>query len=367
MTASAFARLLTANLGCQAGQRLVVVTDDLPCAAPTADLPDRTALAEAVAAAARALGLRCDVVVYAAQARSGIEPPTAAWDAAYPDGFRRFCSAQGLWQPLLDKTIDEAGLARIGAWLSDHAPAVDAVLAVSGRSVTHTRFRRLLTAGGHVRAATIPGVEPAMFEGVMTADWPLVAARSRAVASLLSRAASATIRSGRDRLLRLDLAGRPGIADTGVLTEPGAFGNLPGGEAFIAPIEGRAEGVLAVGPREDPDAARIVIKAGRLVALEGESPWFPRLREALDAHIDAANVAELGVGTNEKASAPDSILEAEKILGTVHVAFGDNAGFGGAVAVPFHQDYVVYGPSLELECDGETIAVLRNGDFLIDA
>jgi hypothetical protein len=51
----------------------------------------------------------------------------------------------------------------------------------------------------------------------------------------------------------------------------------------------------------------------------------------------------------------------------VHVAFGDNAGFGGAVAVPFHQDYVVYGPSLDLECDGETVAVLRNGDFLIDA
>ncbi len=367
MPASAFTRLLTANLGCRANERLVVVTDDLPFAAPTAQLPDRATLAEAVAQAGRAAGLHCDVVIYAAQARSGIEPPAAAWDAAYPAGFRRFCETHDLWQPLLDKTIDEAGLERITQWLSAQTPAVDAVLAVSGRSVTHTRFRRLLTAGGHVRAATMPGVEPEMFEGVMTADWPMVAARSRAVAALLSRASAAIIHSDQDRLLRLDLGGRAGIADTGVLTDPGAFGNLPGGEAFIAPVEGRAEGVLAVGPRENPDAARILVEGGRLVALEGESPWFPRLREALDAHPDAANVAELGVGTNEKARAPDSILEAEKILGTVHVAFGDNAGFGGAVAVPFHQDYVVYGPSLTLECDDETIAILREGEFLIDA
>lgn len=364
MSSPALTRLLSVNLGCRAGERLAVVSDDLPFAAPTAALPDRAALMRALAAAGDELGLSSRTAAYAAQARSGIEPPAVAWEVAYPAGFRAFCQEQGLWQPLLDKTIDVAGIAAIMAWLAGRPPAIDVMLAVSGRSLTHTRFRRLLTAGGHVRAATMPGVEPAMFDGVMTADWPLVAARSRTVAGLLSRASRAVIRSGRNRLLELDLAGRPGIADTGLLTEAGAFGNLPGGEAFIAPIEGRAHGVLAVGPRENPEAARILIEGGRLVGLEGESPWFGRLREALDAHHDAANVAELGVGTNEKAAASDSILEAEKILGTVHVAFGDNAGFGGAVAVPFHQDFVVYGPSLQLHCDGEVVDVLRSGEFL---
>lgn len=366
MLASALARLLSVNLGCRAGERLVVVTDDRPFVHPSAEAPDRRALAERTAEAARSLGLAAEVVAYPALARSGVEPPESAWRAAYPEGFVDFAQARGLWQPLLDKTIAADGLAALEAFLRQTPPRVDALLALSGHSITHTRFRRLLTSCGLVRPATMPGVEPAMFEGVMTADWPLVAARSRAVAGLLSAATTAVIRSGDGHELRLELGGRAGIADTGLLDEPGAFGNLPGGEAFIAPLEGRAEGVLAVGPRENPDAARLFVRAGRLVGIEGESPWFARLREALEAHPEAANLAELGVGTNEKAKAPDSVLEAEKILGTVHVAFGDNASFGGVVSVPFHQDYVVYGPSLTLETGEGEVRVLDQGRFLVE-
>ena len=43
------------------------------------------------------------------------------------------------------------------------------------------------------------------------------------------------------------------------------------------------------------------------------------------------NLAELGIGTNDKASRPDNVLEAEKILGTIHLALGDNTGFGGII------------------------------------
>lgn len=44
---------------------------------------------------------------------------------------------------------------------------------------------------------------------------------------------------------------------------------------------------------------------------------------------DAFNIAELGVGTNDKAIITGKILEDEKVLGTVHVALGNNIGFGG--------------------------------------
>ena len=37
------------------------------------------------------------------------------------------------------------------------------------------------------------------------------------------------------------------------------------------------------------------------------------------------NIAELGIGTNDRATRPDNILEAEKILGTIHIALGDNS------------------------------------------
>jgi leucyl aminopeptidase (aminopeptidase T) len=60
-------------------------------------------------------------------------------------------------------------------------------------------------------------------------------------------------------------------------------------------------------------------------------------------------VAELGVGTNDRAILTGQILEDEKILGTVHVAFGNNASMGGTVEVPFHVDGILLEPTLELD------------------
>ena len=58
------------------------------------------------------------------------------------------------------------------------------------------------------------------------------------------------------------------------------------------------------------------------------------------------NLAELGVGTNDRATLTGNTLEDEKILGTAHLAFGASAGIGGGVTVPVHEDVVVLAPSL---------------------
>jgi leucyl aminopeptidase (aminopeptidase T) len=46
-------------------------------------------------------------------------------------------------------------------------------------------------------------------------------------------------------------------------------------------------------------------------------------------------------------------LEAEKIKGTVHLAIGDNAHFGGTVESDLHEDFVL--PHPELFLDGELV------------
>jgi leucyl aminopeptidase (aminopeptidase T) len=76
---------------------------------------------------------------------------------------------------------------------------------------------------------------------------------------------------------------------------------------------------------------------------------------------DGTNVAELGIGTNEKATLTGELLEDEKILGTCHVAFGASAAIGGTVQVPIHLDCVVMRP--ELAIDGRV--VLRDGELLV--
>jgi leucyl aminopeptidase (aminopeptidase T) len=73
------------------------------------------------------------------------------------------------------------------------------------------------------------------------------------------------------------------------------------------------------------------------------------------------NLAELGVGTNERATLTGRVLEDEKMLGTVHVAFGASMAIGGTVSVPVHLDSVVIQPTLEV---GGT-RVIEDGRFLL--
>jgi leucyl aminopeptidase (aminopeptidase T) len=104
----------------------------------------------------------------------------------------------------------------------------------------------------------------------------------------------------------------------------------------------------------------LVVEGGHLTSARGGQGMA--LMELLTAHgEDGTNVAELGIGTNEKAKLTGEILEDEKILGTCHVAFGASAAIGGTVQVPVHLDCVVTRPTVDL--DGE--AIVREGELLV--
>jgi len=106
--------------------------------------------------------------------------------------------------------------------------------------------------------------------------------------------------------------------------------------------------------------ARLTVAGGRLTDAEG--PEGERLMGMLREHGDAGtNLAELGVGTNDRATLTGNVLEDEKILGTVHVAFGASIAIGGTVSVPIHLDCVVTDASLRV--DGTS--VLEEGRFVL--
>jgi leucyl aminopeptidase (aminopeptidase T) len=230
--------------------------------------------------------------------------------------------------------------------------AADAVMAPTIQSLSHTAARRAATEAG-VRIATLPGVTEEMLARVMSADMEGLRRKGRAVAAALGEGGEARITSARGSDLTLSLAGRSGIPDAGELTAPGAFGNLPCGEGFIAPVEGSAEGTLVVdgsiaGVGRVGDPVTLTVSAGHLVAADGAGG--ERLMELLRAHgPDGTNVAELGIGTNERAELTGEILEDEKVLGTAHVAFGASAAIGGTVQVPVHLDCVVLEPTVTVD------------------
>lgn len=306
--------VLESAFGVQAGERLVVVTD-----APTREI------GLALFDGALASRLEAVLVVIPETGRNGAEPPAAA--------------AQAM----------------LGA---------DVLVCPTRFSLSHTQARLRATESG-ARIGTMPGIHRDMFfDGPITADHAEVERRTRRLISLLTQAATAHIRSGDGAELVLSIDGRDGRGSTGRFLTPGSFGNLPSGEAYIAPIEGTASGELVVnasaagiGKLEEP--MRLRVEDGVLVDASG--PAGVRLLELLGDRPGARNVAELGIGTNEKARITGVILEDEKAVGTIHIAFGDNSTFGGTVQAGVHIDTVVLGPTVSL---GET-TVLDAGRLLV--
>jgi leucyl aminopeptidase (aminopeptidase T) len=229
------------------------------------------------------------------------------------------------------------------------------------RSLSHTRARKAASDAG-ARGATLPGVTEDMLARLMACDFPTMAARSRRVAELLTSAEEAHVTCPRGTDLTLDLGGRDAIADDGDLSADGAFGNLPCGEGFISPLAGRgtilAATLATLGLPEE--RVRLTVENGRLTEAAGD--WGARWTALMDAaDTQGRNLAELGVGTNERATLTGNILEDEKMLGTVHVAFGASAGIGGTVSVPVHLDCLIEDATLDV---GGT-RVLDAGRFVL--
>jgi leucyl aminopeptidase (aminopeptidase T) len=242
--------------------------------------------------------------------------------------------------------------------------AADIVVAPTIQSISHTEARRAATEAG-VRIASMPGVTGEMLARVMAADLKQLRKRGASVGRSLGAGAEARITCERGSDLRLGLMDRTAIVDAGALNMRGAFGNIPCGEAFIAPLEGTAEGTLvvdgsiaAIGKLAEP--VELTVREGRLTGASGSDG--SHLMDLLTEHgADGTNVAELGIGTNESAILTGNILEDEKILGTAHVAFGASAAIGGTVQVPVHLDCVVLRPTVEV--DGAPI--VQGGELVV--
>jgi leucyl aminopeptidase (aminopeptidase T) len=203
----------------------------------------------------------------------------------------------------------------------------------------------------------------------MTVDWKALADRTLRLVTAVNRAEWIHVTTPNGTDMQICKQGRHAGGDDGLLTTPGSFGNLPAGEAYLAPLEGQSHGTMVIewGPtRKLDEPLRLIIEKGVVVDMQGNDPHRLKLEAKFAENINCRNLAELGIGTNDKASRPDNVLEAEKILGTIHIALGDNSGFGGKVSAPFHEDYVFYQPTLTgIMADGSEQVIIAEGRMLI--
>jgi len=334
--------LLSVNMGLKEGERLLILGDSSG---------DGGELAREIGVVAEELHPVTRTLIFDPVGGHGQEPPREVWDALLADGSVERMAAEGLLGELLSKKGGPGTFERASNLLSESGPAkADIIVAVTTYSTSHTSFRKLLTQVCGVRYASMPLFEREMFFGSMDVDWKDLAISTNVLARSLDGADRCEVSSNNGTRLVLGVSGRPVLSDDGMLDQIGKFGNLPAGEVFLAPVEDLAEGVLVLewGPRARFKGPLIVtIERGRVVKVDGkekdEVHWLDNM---LSAHPQNTNIAELGIGTNPAATRPDNVLESEKILGTVHVAFGDNHTFGGVVKAPLHQDFVLFDATL---------------------
>jgi leucyl aminopeptidase (aminopeptidase T) len=199
----------------------------------------------------------------------------------------------------------------------------------------------------------MPGITEEVFRRTLDVDYAELKRAGEWMAAQLSAASSCRVTAPGGTDLRIELAGRSGISDDGDLSEVGAFGNLPAGEAFIAPVETSGEGTIVFdgalggfGLLEDP--VPVVLSGGRMVDFSGAvGEWLAATLDAGGEH--GRSLAELGIGTNPSARLTGNILEDEKALGTIHLAFGTSASIGGVNRSSVHIDGMVLRPTVELD------------------
>jgi len=360
-------KLFRENFRLRSGERVLVFTDR-PRASDRAGRR-RYRCAREAADVAGVLGGDTVFADFDPTAAHGTEPPERLWEKCFGEETCERLKRRDLLAKIIGKKIDRRELSEAKRIMRSGRQAVpDVIVGLAFHSTSHTRFRSFAGAGG-ARYGSMPLFDPVMFDGPMAVDWKGVARRTRKAAALLSRSRRIVASAPNGTYLRFDTGGRKASSDDGLLHRPGSSGNLPAGEAYFAPYEGRTQGVLVA---EWSPLARLKkplvfwIRDGLLHEIEGKGEHADFLRRKMRENPANANVAELGIGTNPGASRPDNILESEKILGTIHVAFGDNHAFGGRVSTPFHQDYVVFQASLRTEtAAGRRCDVLKRGEWVL--
>jgi leucyl aminopeptidase (aminopeptidase T) len=237
----------------------------------------------------------------------------------------------------------------------------DVVVLVTSHSLSHTNARRDASRKG-ARIASLPGITADSLIRTMDGEYRFISDTSRKIADIFTIGHEGRLTSPAGTDLTFSIVRMKGYADTGIIHESGQFSNLPAGEGCAAPVQGSTQGVLVIdgsfpiiGKISQPIQMRV--QNGYVTRITGgeEAKKVRKLLERFGK--PGKNIAEIGVGTNPKARLTGITLEDEKILGTAHVALGNNLSFDGKVSAHCHLDGILLKPTLVI--DGKKI--LENG------
>ena len=224
----------------------------------------------------------------------------------------------------------------------------DVLVLATTKSLTHTNAVKSTQKKG-ARVASMPGITDKIMKTSLLADYEKLTELTKKIEKFVKNANHVKITTPSGTDLELSVKGREWIADIGDLWTKGKRGNLPAGEIFVAPLEGTTNGVLMIDDFKHNDevhakkGTKVIIKNGEVVECTDKNSLLNSYFEKIK---NSKNIAEFGIGTNDKASLIGNILNDEKIFGTCHIAFGNSSSFGGKVYSELHIDTILQKPTL---------------------
>jgi len=314
---------------------------------------------------AEAIALECDLV--------GAKPLVAAYSDEYmtksltkpnekfiestPKHWVRAMEATDAYIGIGRPALAEVPVPRIGAWRRARKPISDAMDKKSVRWVgigypTPKRAKESGVTLTKCKNATLSALD---------IDYHELAMKGRSIVEAVSDSTSVHVTSDRGTDIEFQVKGRKWIIDDGIISkediELGDVGlNLPCGEVFTCPIETTANGTAFFDVPTNYwghkiSGLKLRFKDGKIVSFDAEQ-GKKDFKEVLDAATgDKDRIAEFAVGLNPKAQFINDILVDEKVLGTIHIAIGNNKGpaYGGKNDSSIHWDLIMTHPTVKVD------------------
>ncbi len=242
----------------------------------------------------------------------------------------------------------------------------DVALLITKNSLTHTHARAEASKSG-VRIASMPLLTEEIAKTVLNISYDKIKKDSNILREQLTKASKVRVVTDIGTDVTLYIEGRKSLADTGKITKKGDFGNLPAGETMIAPNEEEGTGTIVVdgaitGLPELTGLLTIEILDGKIIDVIGkDAKSFVDWVKQFDNNSD--RIAEFGIGTNYEAKIMGNPIVDEKVLGTIHIAFGNNLFMGGEQDSNIHYDMIIKYPTVYVDDE----KIIDKGEHLIEA
>lgn len=218
------------------------------------------------------------------------------------------------------------------------------VFGLTEGSLSHTTgVAKLLAAGGRYLSLPACSIQ-SLARPAMSVDFRAIEPVASKLATILDAADHLAIWSYVGTSISLDLRGRTANTAPGFCSGPGTLASPPNAEVNIAPVEGNTQGKVAINGRILASDIGIMDDPLFLDFVNGKlwSPYGEKAETWCELTQDfELTVGEIGFGLNPLAKLDGGSMEAEGVLGSIHVGIGSNAVLGGMIPAGPHLDHVM--------------------------